>query len=194
MFRKRFLAVLAAIAGFSTHSTANVEPDFSYVEGGIVKSDVEDTAFSPIGFSISGSAVFTDMLYGVVQYKSTSDDIGSIDLDYNETTLGLGARFMLTNSTVAYTELAHEAKEFEYSGNFEDVDGNGFSLSAGIRTNVTESLELDGKLSYQDVEDDSDTIVKLAANYYFNANVAVGVSYTLLEKQDTFMLNGRYSF
>ena len=59
---------------------------------------------------------------------------------------------------------------------------------------LTDSIEIDGRLSYIDIADDSETAITLGARYYVNTNFSVGTSYTTIDDLDYISLTARYSF
>lgn len=112
-------------------------------------------------------------------------DESGTDLDL--LTLGAGYRLPLNSFTDAYFGLNYERAEVE---NNED---SGYSLNAGVRSMVTEQVELQGELGYYDI-DDGDVTVKVGANYYFSPRWAVGASYEKIDDLDITQLNARYTF
>ena len=78
-----------------------------------------------------------------------------------------------------------------------DVDNSDYEpdgLTAGIRSRVTPNIELDGGVSYIDLDDDDDTYLNLAASYYFTPAAAVSVSYRTSDDNDIMGVSARYSF
>ena len=73
-------------------------------------------------------------------------------------------------------------------------DENGYGLSVGVRSMLTDSIEIDGRLSYIDIADDSETAITLGARYYVNTNFSLGTRYTTREDLDYISLTARYSF
>ncbi|NMH60444.1 outer membrane beta-barrel protein [Alteromonas ponticola] len=194
MFEKRFLLALVGLMGASTSAIANVEPDFSYVEAGYTKINLDDTDFSPAGFTVGTSVIFTDTLYGIARFTTTSDDIAGTDIDFTQATIGLGMRFMLSNLTAAYAEIGYENADMEIEEFSESFHDDGYSAAVGLRSNLTESFELDGKVAYIKIGDENDTEFKVTANYYFLPDVAFNASYSMMDDVDSFTIGARYSF
>ncbi|MCW8109445.1 porin family protein [Alteromonas ponticola] len=194
MIKKRVLFALVGLVGTSATAVADVEPDFSFVDVGFTKMNIDDTDFSPSGFTVGTSVVFTDMLFGVAKFTSTSDDIANNDVDLTQATIGLGARYTLSNSTAAYAVLGYENAEIKVSGFSEEFDEDGYSLAVGLRSNLSEAFELDGTIGYMKLGDESDTEFKVTANYYFMSTFAVNASYSMVDDIDSFTVGARYSF
>ncbi len=196
MFTKRILFALTGLFGISANAIADVEPDFSYVEAGFARQNLDNSDFSPAGFNVGTSVIFTNVVYGVASFTSTSDDIQGVDIDLTESNVGLGLRFNMSNLTAVYTELRYETKEFDYRDyrDFGKVEGDGYSVGVGVRSNLSESLEFDGKVAYLDVEGESDAVFKVGLNYYFMPNFAISASYASVDRIDQLVIGGRFSF
>lgn len=85
-----------------------------------------------------------------------------------------------------------------FGANFERIDGDfddetGYSVNAGVRSMVTEQVELLGEVGYYDVED-GDATFKVGANYYITPQWAVGANYKLMDDLDVMQVTARYSF
>ena len=70
---------------------------------------------------------------------------------------------------------------------------NGYSINAGLRSMVTEQIELNGEIGYYDVFDGEATI-KIGANYYVTPQWAFGASYKSVDDLDILQVNARYAF
>ena len=84
--------------------------------------------------------------------------------------------------------------KIDVEAELEDYDENGYGLTVGIRSRVTPNIELDGGVSYIDLDDDDDTYLNLAASYYFTPAAAVSVSYRTSDDNDIMGVSARYSF
>ena len=177
------LVGIALIASFPLNALAD-GPDWQYVEGGYTQLDFDDNdSFDPDGVVISGTYLTTPNVYVTGDYRMTEE--GRFDLDM--LTLGAGYRLPINATTDAY-----------FGANFERLDTsgddeNGYSINAGIRSMLTRQFELSGELGYYDVVDGEAT-VKVAANYYFNTDWAVGASYEMIDDLNIMSLTARYSF
>lgn len=178
-FTKTLLTV-AAISGMSSAALA-ASPDWRFVEGGYTNAELGNADFD--GLNVSGVYLLENNIYVTGEYRML--DESGVDLDM--TTLGVGYRMPLNASTDAY-----------FGANFERIDvenydDNGYSVNAGVRSMISEQVELLGELGYYDV-DDGDVTVKVGANYYFNPRWAVGASYEKIDDLDITQLTARYTF
>ena len=73
------------------------------------------------------------------------------------------------------------------------ADENGYSVNTGVRSMVTQEVELMGEVGYYDV-DDGDVTMKVGANYYFAPSWAAGVSYKKIGDIDMTQITARYTF
>lgn len=178
-FTKSLLTVVA-LSGISSAAMA-ASPSWRFVEGGYTNGDIGRGDFD--GIDVGGVYLLENNVYVTGEYKML-DDSGT-DLDM--TTVGLGYRMPLNATTDAY-----------FGANFERIDvesddDNGYSVNAGVRSMVSEQVELLGQIGYYDV-DDGDVTVKVGANYYVSPRWAVGASYEKIDDLDITQLNARYTF
>ena len=181
------IALLAATV-ISVPSVYAASPDFNYVEGGYAKIDVDDTSYDPDGFKVSGSALVGKNVFLNGSYTDTSDEVANRDIDFNQLSLSLGYRMAASSNTDVYGVVSYEEAELE------SYDQNGYGLTAGIRSRVTPNIELDGGVSYIDLDDDDDTYLNLGASYYFTPEAAVSISYRTSDDNDIMGIAARYSF
>lgn len=174
---------ITLLAAFPLDALAD-GPDWQYVEGGYTQLDVDgNDSFDPDGVVISGTHLVTPNVYVTGDYRMTEE--GRFDLDM--LTVGAGYRMPINGMTDAY-----------FGANYEELDTSGYnesgySLNAGVRTMLTRQFELSGEVGYYDVDDGEGT-VKVAANYYFNTDWAVGASYEMIDDLNIMSLTARYSF
>lgn len=180
--------VISLLAGLTLSATSFItladSPEWRYVEGGYTKMDFDDNeSFEPDGFVVSSKYLLNSNIYLNGEYSNFEE--GSFDFDM--LTLGAGYRLPINNTTDAY-----------FGANFERIDGDfddetGYSVNAGLRSMVTEQVELLGEVGYYDVED-GDTTFKVGANYYITPQWAIGASYKLIDELDIMQVTARYSF
>lgn len=173
---------------------------WNYVEGGYTRIDIDGDGgdSTPDGFVFEGAMGFGDYVFGRVKHQATSDSDSGVDVDVDFTSVGIGYRFAASSSTDYYIVGSFERIGLEASGyGMSDSDsGNGFGAYAGIRSMLTESLEVHGELGYINVDDYdiSDVSIEAGAHYYLAPQFAAGLSYKRFD--DFGMLNAtvRYRF
>ncbi|MFT6896830.1 MAG: opacity protein-like surface antigen [Paraglaciecola sp.] len=177
------IALLVAASLLGAPAVFAASPNFNYVEGGYTKLDFDKSNFEPDGVKISGSASVSNNLFLNGSYSDASDRV-----DYNQLSLGLGYRVAANSNTDVYGIVSYEEMEI---GN---VDDNGYGLTAGVRSFITPNIELDGGLSYVDIDRNDETFLNLGASYYITKEAAVNVAYRTSDDSDTITFSGRYSF
>lgn len=175
---------MLAASFFVAPAVFAASPDFNYVEGGYTKQDYSKSNVEPDGFKISASALVSQNIFINGAYTDTSDGI-----DINHLSLGLGYRVPAASNTDVYGVVSYEEAE---RGNFDE---KGYGLTAGVRSFVTSNIELDGGLSYIDINKfDDQTYLNLSASYYITPMAAVNLAYRTSDDADMLTLSGRYSF
>ncbi len=179
--RKSILLSSALIAGSMSFSALADSPDWRYVEGGYALLDTDATEFD--GAGVNAKYLLQNNIYLNGEYSNVTDN----GFDINMATAGVGYRMPLNGNTDAYV-----------GANFERIDTdaadeNGYSVNTGVRSMVTQEVELMGEVGYYDV-DDGDVTMKVGANYYFAPSWAAGVSYKKIDDIDMTQVTARYTF
>ena len=182
---RKSITLLAVLSASVLPLTALADkPDWRYIEGGYTKLDFDDNAsFEPDGLTVNGKYLLDRNWYLNGEYSFFEE--GSFD--FNMLTVGGGYRLPINATTDVYV-----------SANLERVDGDvddetGYSINAGVRSMLTEQVELAGEVGYYDV-DDGDVTFKVNANYYITPQWAVGAKYTVIDDADIMQATARYAF
>ncbi len=189
--KKIALAVALSVASTGAFAAA---PAWDFVQGSYITTDFDESDFEyePDGFAISASKLVTDDVFVTGEYSQQNDDILGIEVDLDMLTLGLGYRYAISNTTDLFGIVSYEKVEISGSGESEDEDGYG--LTAGARSMVTDNVELRGAIKFIDTDRGSDTSFLVGADYFFSPAFAVGVSYETSDDLSTLGLNARYNF
>lgn len=189
------LSLFAAATLFTTQAFADA-PKWDLVELDYVKFDINDTNFEPNGFAITGTKLLTDNLFMTGSYTELSENITAIDLDIENLSLGLGYKYGLTESTdwygaLSYVDLKAEAVE---GNNNAANDEDGFSISTGIRSMLTDNFELAGDVTYVDIGDGDETTFSVKGYYYVTEEIALSLGYGRSHDTDAFEIGARWAF
>ena len=189
--KRTLLALALGVVSINAFAAA---PSWDYVQAGYVSTDFDDADidFKPSGFSLSGAKLLGENVFVTGTYSQQSDDIFGVDIDLDMASLGLGYRYGLTQNTDFFGVVSYE--NIEISGAGESEDDNGYGLTAGVRSIVTDSVELRGAIRYLDIADDGDTFFVAGADYFFSPQFAIGVSYETSSDLSFFNVNARYNF
>lgn len=192
----KFIPLLALTA--TPFASSAKAPNWNFIQGSYItaESDDSDLEFEPDGFGIAGSFLLNENIYFNAGYSSLSDEIYNVDVDFNQGTLGLGYRHPLTENTDMYGGVSYEYVEAEVESDFgsDSADDSGYGLRLGVRSMVTDAIELTGQVAYIKIDDESETAIGVAAFYHFNNNVSIGGGYSAQEDLDSLSASVRFSF
>lgn len=189
--RKDF--ILGSIAALSIAGTAMAQDgfDYSYVEIGYVKSEIDDLDIDGDGLGLRASYEFTENFHAFAAY---SDQDFDFDVGAKTWEVGAGLAWPVNPNLDIVGTVSYVKGEIDvpFVGDFED---DGFALGAGLRGRVIEKLELTGGLKYVNLDESgSDTTVAAGARYFFTNMFAAGVDVDFDDDGTTWMLGARLSF
>lgn len=150
---------------------------------------VDIDIFKLTGFGVSGTKLIGEDFFIAGSYSSVSGDndddksssSAAVDLDLNTLSVGLGYRHAISSKIDLFGVFSYqniENKMYIYGRPFgQNGSENGFVLQAGIRSLVSEHIELSGSLSYVDIADESDTGFNVSAMYHFTDQISAGLGY-----------------
>lgn len=183
------IALATALVCAAGAAQAAEQPQWNQLGVAYQTLDVDGESIN--GFALSGSVLIAEQAFVVGSFARASEEVDvfgdTVDLDLDTTSLGLGFRHPLSSATdlfavVSYEKLKATASYFGESGSFSE---NGYGLTGGFRTMVTESFEVGGSLAYVTIDDDSETAVSIGADYYLTPSIAVGVAHSIADDVDT---------
>lgn len=166
MSKKLFSAAILSAWAFTA---AAATPSFNYVEGGYVSTIDSDEDFD--GWEIKGSFELSNDFYLTAGYQILDADYLSTDIDADLFNAGIGYKFAITNSTTLFTELEYLHVKLK-ADNFGSESDDGYQFGAGVRSMLTNNLELKAAAYYQDL-DGSDEFIKVGGAYKFNDALSV---------------------
>ena len=189
------LSLIAAATLFSAQALAD-SPKWDLIELDYVKVDIDDTDFEPNGFSITGTKLLTDNIFMTGSYTDLNDDVSGINLDLENLSLGVGYRYGLTENTdwygaLSYVDLKAEASQ---GNNNEANDEDGFGISTGIRSMLTDQFELAGDITYVDIGDADETTFTVKGYYYVTEQIALSLGYGISSDANNFEIGARWAF
>lgn len=184
--------ILGSIAALSIAGPAMADGfDYSYLEVGYVKSEIDDFDVDGDGLGLRGSYEFTENFHAFAAYSDQD-----FDFDVGASTLEVGGGYawpinpnMDIVGTVSYVKVEIDVPFFG------DVDDDGFALGAGLRARAMEQLELTGGLKYVSFDEGGeDTTFAAGGRYFFTKQFAAGVDVDFDDDGTTWTLAGRLSF
>ena len=160
------LALLLAAAPLAASAG---ELSYTYVEADFNRTNVDlDTVdFDFDGYALRGSFEFgKSSLYAFGGYAaSTNDDLG-IDIDLNESQLGLGYHHTVSDNADFLAEISYVNAEVKVAGFSEDADA--YRASIGFRGEIAENFEGQLKVNYTDGDGSSEFAPSFGVQWKFN--------------------------
>ena len=187
--------ILASIFGALSLNTFAASPSYDFVKAGYVQADIEDAGdFEPSGFQIQGFKSLNENVYLTGRYGQLGEDVSGVDIDLDYASAGVGYRYGLTQNTDFFGEVTYEYVNLDIElDSISGEDDNGYGITAGIRSMLSEQFELRGAIRYIDIEED-ETAFEIGADYFFTPQFSFGATYVIADDVDLLGVSARYTF
>ena len=187
--------ILASIFGALSLNAFAASPSYDFVKAGYVQADIEDAGdFEPTGFQIQGFKSLNENVYLTGRYGQLGEDVSGVDIDLDYVSAGVGYRYGLTQNTDFFGEVTYEYVNLDVElDSISGEDDNGYGITAGIRSMLSEQFELRGAIRYIDIEDD-ETAFEIGADYFFTPQFSFGATYVIADDVDLLGVSARYTF
>ena len=194
--KRTVLALMLSAAAVSAQAS---DLDYSYVEGAYSKLDVGPGKLD--GFSIDGSLEFNDSFYGFAGYQNNDQSPPEIsiytDIILEEYNVGAGFRKSINDKTDWISELSYVRDSADLG--FFDVSDNGYRVATGVRSMVSDKVELNGKVNYTNISDFGNGFgASLGGVYHVNDSFGITASYDFSDRDGdnlkSWNLGARFSF
>lgn len=131
--------------------------------------------------------------------KETILGVGYFGLINPNTTWALNVGYAKSDVAIADTDRIFNVDEdidVETWGDNKRIsyDENGVILSAGLRSNITDKLELNGSVSIVNYSDDREETISMGVLYSFNNNIGITASIMAHSDLAAFTAGVRYTF
>jgi opacity protein-like surface antigen len=193
--------IFSAVLGYTISAGAlAASPEWNVIEVGFSKIDIDGVDDNQHGFSIGGSFRFNDNYFIRGNYAIADDSIDGIDIDTDWAEFGVGYIYTVSGNSDLYGLVSVEHVNVDLSlGNDYDysVDsGYGLGVHAGIKSRVTDDIELFGEIGFIDINDSnfSELSARLGANYYLTEHFSIGADYRQFDDVELINVSARYSF
>lgn len=189
------LSLLAAATLTATQAFA-ASPKWDFVELEYVQVNIDDSSLEPSGLGLTGSKLLSDNVFLTGSYIATTDDIGGVDIDLDQFDLGIGYKYAMSEQTDWYASLSYVSIEAEASAGFasSNIDEDGFGIATGIRSMLTDEIEVGVDVSYVDIDEDDETTVTLEGTYYVTEAIGLNLGYGISSDANTLNLGVRFAF
>ncbi|MGH8250919.1 MAG: outer membrane beta-barrel protein [Steroidobacteraceae bacterium] len=162
---------------------------YSYVDLGYVETDIDNLP-SADGFGLRGSVGFSENWFVFGEY--TDQDLAGVDID--QFAVGLGGHYTLTEEMDLVGRVGYVDAEAAVGPFTASVDG--FLVSAGLRGQIGDAFELEGRVDHTDLGDDGgdDTSIAIGGRYFFTDQFALGAEYSSSDDANAIFVGLRWSF
>lgn len=170
---------------------------YNYVEGNITKGEISDFDYTTYGAELSIELGDTLFVKGTIAEGESDDEVfGGVfsdNVDITAYTVGLGAHLPITERTDFVTGVSYIKNEVGFRGFDQDADGYG--VDAGIRSMVSDSVELAAAVNYVDGDEfDGEFGFSADARFYLSERLSLSVGYTELDETDGVTAGLRFNF
>lgn len=170
---------------------------YNYVEGNITKGEISDFDYTTYGAELSIALGDTLFVKGTLAEGESDDEVfgglSSDNVDISAYTLGLGAHLPISSRTDFVTEVSYIKNEIGFRGFNQDADGYG--VDAGIRTMLSDSVELAAGVNYVDGDDiDGELGFSADARFYLSNRLSLSVGYAERDDVDGISAGLRFNF
>lgn len=145
---KRTLLALALLVAVPFAASAAEGVSYSYVEGGYTRVDAKNTGNSndADGWALNGSGAIAPNFHVFGGYSKV--DISNTNIGIDQWRLGVGYNKELNPKVDLVTKVAYE--KFDAGAG---VNGDGYSVEAGVRSALTPMIEGYAMAGYEDYRD-----------------------------------------
>ncbi len=187
------LLIIALLLTSTSVFAASKGPSWDFFELSYIKVEIDDTDFSPNGFGLGLSTLLTDDVFLFASYADASESVFGNDVDISSTSIGLGYRIAL-NNTSDFAVGAGFAEADACIDGFGCEDDNGYLVTALFATRLVENLELSLGAEYVDIADESSTALSFTGSYFFSDRLSLGLGWANDDDVDTLSLNLKLHF
>lgn len=187
---KRTLLTLTLLTALPLAAFAAEGVSYNYVEGGYTRLDARHTGSNndADGWALNGSGAFNPNFHVFGGYSKV--DINGTGVNLDQWRLGVGYNHEISPRADLVTRVAYE--KFDAG---RGIDGNGYSVEAGVRGALTPMLEGYAMAGYEDYQDfDGDFYGRVGALVKFNPTWGLNGEVKFADGDKQFFVGPRISF
>ncbi|MDN3651626.1 outer membrane beta-barrel protein [Thalassotalea ponticola] len=188
------------------HACASTQIPWDQVGASYTQTELSNSD-SYKGFRIHATALLSENVLFTGSYKRVKDSFSSfvvmddvtqratVDSTLDDLRVGLGYKYRVFDNTDWVNILAYNREEIEVStrGLESSVSDNGVLFSTGLRSMISDSVELSGSIGYREVWD-NDVFVNLGSQFHLFSNISFGLGYEWQDDIDSYEVSIHWSF
>jgi hypothetical protein len=191
---KKILTLALMLAAAPLAASAG-ELSYTYVEGGFERNsldiDVIDADFD--GYAVRGSVAFGEApFYAFGGYSATTNDDFGLNVDLNQSNLGLGFHHSVADKADFVAELSYVNVEAKIGSNSADAHAN--RASDGFRGELAVHFEGNIKVNYTDGDGGSEFAPSFGVQFKFNQTWGVVADAEVGSENTRYLVGVRASF
>ncbi len=205
MNTKSIVACAGAVALFSGSAMAEL-PSYNYLEVAISGGDYQGTEL-PVnnihvgGYDIDGSMVISDSILLRASVSGLDEDISGAELEIDSFDISIGTIKEVGENTIFDLSLQYRDDEAELE-DFGEVEFDGPVLLMGLRSNVSDTVEVYGRIGYLLGNYEGGTSTDLGLVWNFSDSFAATFNYEVTDvddddveyQLDQWQIGGRWKF
>lgn len=182
------IAVLSAASLLAAGTAAAAEPQWNYGQLGWIQSDGVEDSGEGDGFKIDGSIGFLENFHFQLSYEDGTYDGNPNDIDWDgyRTALGFHQAISSSGNTQVIANINYFDIDFDEDGG-EGYSGSvdGYGLGFGLRSMISEKVELEGMINWTkgnidpdfgSDDDYTDTSLSVGGRYHWTPNISTGLT------------------
>jgi len=190
IMRKKYISGMLLSGLCLMASSTIAAPNYNYLEVSFSTGELElgvdgigSEAIDQDGFKLDGSIAAGESVLLRASYAVLLGDDRGLDIDVDTTIIGAGWILPVSDSTGVDLGLVYRKDNLDVSA-IGSADINGAGLSAGIRSNVSDNLELAARLSYLGSDYDGAYSIDLSGTYNFSDTLGASLGLEYLDVSD----------
>lgn len=200
-YQKWLAAVLLSSVPFASFAAKDLS--YTYIQGAYSKVELDDSDEDADGFTAAFSGQISDSFFIFAGYgKVESDEYGASNTSVESESISAGLGFILPLTESGSTDLnltaAYIHREFSTESDLPilegKVDDEGYGLGARLRHLLTEQIELNASIDYEDIFDEDNTNYSIGALFHLTESLSLGGSYTFGDDADGWGVGVRFHF
>ncbi|MEZ5564493.1 MAG: hypothetical protein R3F24_02805 [Gammaproteobacteria bacterium] len=207
------IAALSAASLLAAGAATAAAPQWNYGQIGYIQGDGFEDSGESDGFTIDASVGFLNNWHFQLGYQdgTINDSFGDTDFDGYKATLGFHQAISSTGNTELVVNANYFDLTYDEDGTSADIDTDGYGLGFGLRSMISDKVELEGMINwtkgtvdpdFASSEDYTNTSLQVGGRYHWIPSLSTGITLYVNGNNDavsffggdTAVFDVRYSF